>query len=76
MPAEIREKLRLKPGDTVIWGEGPHGEATVRPVKYTFEELRGIVPAIDTDQDLLTIMDEALEEWREYKVREFEELGK
>ena len=75
IPAEIREKLGVNPGDTVVWGTGKHGEATVTPIRHTFEDLCGIVPALDTDKDLLTIIDETLEEGGEEKGREFEDLG-
>jgi antitoxin PrlF len=74
IPADIRERLGLKPGDTVIWGEGPGGEVTVRPVKYTFNELRGIVPGLEIDKDLTEIIEEAREEWGEKKVGEHEEI--
>jgi bifunctional DNA-binding transcriptional regulator/antitoxin component of YhaV-PrlF toxin-antitoxin module len=74
IPAEIRERLGLKPGDTVVWGQGSSGEATVRAVKYTFEDLRGVVPGLDTDRDLSEIIGEARNEWGEKKVREYEEI--
>lgn len=75
IPVEIRKRLGLKPGDTVIWGTGPRGEMTVTPVRYAFEDVCGIVPALETEKNLMTIIDESLEEWGEAKVHEYEDLG-
>jgi AbrB family looped-hinge helix DNA binding protein len=76
IPAEIRAKLGLKPGDTVIWGVGDSNIATVRSVKYSFEELRGVVPGLDSDKNMSDIIEEAREEWGEQKAREYEEIRK
>lgn len=42
--AEIREKLEVKPGDSVLWRIDDEGKMEVDRVNYIFEELRGIAP--------------------------------
>lgn len=69
IPAEIREKLGLKPGDTVIWGTDDTGKATVRPVKYTFEELRGILGPLPAGVDIDDMINEAVHEGMERRYR-------
>jgi len=71
IPAEIREKLGVKPGDVVLWRVDDDGKIEVERVKYTFEELRGIAPLLENDKDLQTVIDQAMDEWGESKVREF-----
>lgn len=70
IPAEIREKLGVKPGDSVIWRVDEEGKVAVERVKYTFEELRGIAPLRETGKDLRTVIDEAMDEWGESKARD------
>ena len=76
MPAEIRESLGVKPGDTVIWQVDEHGSAKVTPVKLTFEQLRGIAGPPRDGKDLMTTIDEAMQEWGKAKLRELEELSR
>lgn len=69
IPVEIREKLGLKPGDTVIWGIDDTNKATVRPVKYTFEELRGILGPLPTDMSVDELINEVVHEGIERRHR-------
>lgn len=69
IPAEIREKLGLKPGDTVIWEFDDSNKATVRPVKYTFEELEGILGAFPGGMDIDDAINDAVHEGIERRHR-------
>lgn len=71
IPAEIRQKLGVKPGDTVLWRVDEEGKIEVERVKYTFQELRGIAPLKEADKDLQTVIEEAMDEWGESKAEEF-----
>lgn len=75
MPAEIRRELGLKPGDSVLWTKDARGNTVVRPLRYTVEELDGILPAIDhpsAETDFEDMIAEAFEASVEDKIREFD----
>lgn len=65
IPAEIRRKLELKPGDTVIWEVNERGRGEVQPVRYTIDELDGILPRIPGDDDLDQMVRDAFEQGAE-----------
>lgn len=75
IPAEIRKNLGVEPGDIVLWRMDDEGKVNVERVKYSFEELRGIAKLREPDKDLMTVIDEAMDEWGKAKDQEFEELG-
>lgn len=72
MPAEIRRELGLKPGDSVLWTKDARGNTVVRPLRYTVEELDGIVPALVGREtvDFDELIAEAFEDSVEDKLRE------
>lgn len=75
MPAEIRRDLGLAPGDSVLWTKDARGNTVVRPLRYTVEELDGILPAIDhpsAETDFEDMIAEAFEDGVEAKIREFD----
>jgi AbrB family looped-hinge helix DNA binding protein len=43
IPAEIRKKLGLKPGDRVRFIEGPNGEFILKPKTGSLMDLKGFV---------------------------------
>jgi len=63
MPDDIREKLKLKAGDSVVWSIEDDGAVRIRR-HYTVEELAGSIPALDrhVDDDFDNIIREAMEE--------------
>lgn len=69
IPAEIRDKLGLKPGDTVIWSSDETGKAMVRPVKYSFDELRGILGPLPAGVDINEAINDAAHEAIESRYR-------
>jgi AbrB family looped-hinge helix DNA binding protein len=75
MPAEVRRELGLQPGDSVLWTKDARGNTVVRPMRYTVEELDGILPAIDhpsAETDFEDMIAEAFEDSVEDKIREFD----
>jgi AbrB family looped-hinge helix DNA binding protein len=42
IPAEVRKKLGLKPGDQVTFIEGEHGEFILRPKTGSIKDLKGM----------------------------------
>lgn len=73
MPAEVRRQLGVAPGDRVLWTTDAAGNAIVRPMRYTIEELDGIIPAIDhpsAETDFDDMIDEAQEELVDAHLRE------
>ena len=73
MPAEVRRNLGVKPGDRVLWTMDVAGNTIVRPMRYTIEELDGIVPAIDhpsAETDFDDIIAEAFEDSVPDKLKE------
>jgi AbrB family looped-hinge helix DNA binding protein len=43
IPKEIREALKIEPGDLVVWELGPEGKATVRRAqRWDLEYLRAL----------------------------------
>jgi bifunctional DNA-binding transcriptional regulator/antitoxin component of YhaV-PrlF toxin-antitoxin module len=75
MPAALRRELGLQPGDSVLWTKDARGNTVVRPLRYTVEELDGILPAIDhpsAETDFEDMIAEAFEDSVEDKIREFD----
>ena len=75
MPVEIRREMGLKPGDSVLWTKDARGNTIVRRMRYTVEELDGILPAIDhpsVETDFEDMIAEAFEDGVEDKIREFD----
>lgn len=74
MPAEIRRDLGLAPGDSVLWTRDARGNTVVRRLRYTVEELDGIVPALPGREtgDFDDLIAEAFEDGIEDKIREFD----
>lgn len=73
MPVEVRRELGLAPGDSVLWTKDAAGNTIVRPMRYTIEELDGIVPAIDhpsAETDFEDMIAEAQEELVDAHLRE------
>lgn len=73
MPAEIRRNLGVVPGDRILWTTDAAGNTIVRPMRYTIEELDGIIPAIDhpsAETDFDDMIAEAFEESVEDKLKE------
>jgi len=72
MPAEIRRNLGLVPGDRVLWTTDAAGNTIVRPMRYTIEELDGIVPALSGREtiDFDDLIAEASEDSVEDKLKE------
>jgi AbrB family looped-hinge helix DNA binding protein len=44
LPVELRERLRLVPGDRVSFDEQSDGSYRVRPLKGDIRRLKGVVP--------------------------------
>ncbi|MBA2248335.1 MAG: AbrB/MazE/SpoVT family DNA-binding domain-containing protein [Chloroflexia bacterium] len=75
MPVEVRRHLGVGPGDRVLWTTDSAGNTIVRPMRYTLEELDGILPAIDhpsAETDFEDMIAEAFEDSVEAKIAEFE----
>lgn len=75
MPAEIRRRLGVGPGDRILWTTDAAGNTIVRPMRYTIEELDGILPAIDNpsaEKDFEDMIAEAFEDSVEAKIAEFD----
>lgn len=73
MPAEIRRRLGVGSGDRILWTTDAVGNTIVRPMRYTIEELDGIIPAIDhpsAETDFDDMIDEAQEELVDAHLRE------
>jgi len=72
MPAEVRRELGLSAGDSVLWTKDAAGNTVVRPLRYTVEELDGIVPALAGREtgDFDDLIAEAFEDSVEDKLRE------
>lgn len=51
IPADIRNKLGLSPGDTVTLSVNDRNRDERTPVYYTIDELDGILPRIPGDDD-------------------------
>lgn len=69
MPAD----LGVGPGDRILWTTDSLGNTIVRPMRYTIEELDGIIPAIDhpsAETDFDDMIDEAQEELVDAHLRE------
>jgi AbrB family looped-hinge helix DNA binding protein len=74
IPAEIRKRIGLKPGGTVIWGVNERGRAEVQAVEYTVDDLCGILPPLpgmETSEDMERAIKEAFEASVAEKIREF-----
>ena len=73
MPAEVRRRLGVGPGDRILRTTDANGNTIVRSMRYTIAELDGIVPAIDhpsAETDFDDMIAEAQEELIEAHLRE------
>jgi bifunctional DNA-binding transcriptional regulator/antitoxin component of YhaV-PrlF toxin-antitoxin module len=72
MPAAVRRELGLSTGDRVLWTKDLAGNIVVRPMRYTLEELDGIVPALSGREtiDFDDLIAEAFDDSVEDKLRE------
>lgn len=63
MPDDIRQRLKLKAGDSVVWLIGDDGSVRIRR-HYTVEELAGSLPPLNrhVDDDFGNIIREAMDE--------------
>lgn len=63
IPDDIRERLGLKPGDSVLWSIDDGGAVRIRRM-LTFEELKGSIPPLDrpVDDDFGNIIREAMDD--------------
>lgn len=73
IPAEIREKMGVKPGDAVIWSTDEQGKATVRAVRYSLEDLDGILGPLPPGMGVNELIDEAAHEAIERRYRRWRE---
>jgi len=62
IPAEIREKLGVKPGDVVLWRVDDDGKIEVERVKYKFEDLIGIFGPLPEGMTMDELITEAMAE--------------
>lgn len=69
IPAEIREKMGVKPGDTVLWRIDEDGAASVTRIKYRFEDLVGILGPIPEGMTMDELIAEATAEAMERRYR-------
>lgn len=73
IPAEIRETLGVRPGDSVIWRVDDQGHVAVERVKYTLDDMDGILGPLPDGMTLDEVISEATGEaidrrlgrWRE-----------
>lgn len=75
MPAAVRRELGVSAGDSVLWTKDAAGNTVVRPMRYTLEQLDGILPAIDhpsAETDFEDMIAEAFEDSVDAKIREFD----
>lgn len=59
IPAEIREKLGMKSGDTVLWRLDEDGSVRMTPVRFTLEDMDGILGPIPESITLDGLITEA-----------------
>jgi AbrB family looped-hinge helix DNA binding protein len=74
IPAELRRKHGMKPGDRVIWSEDEKGRLVMQPVAYTVADLDGIfplLPGVKADDDFGNIIRESQAEWAETKMKRY-----
>lgn len=78
MPAAIRRELGLSAGDSVLWTKDAAGNTIIRPMRYTVEELDGILPEIDhpsAETDFEDMIAEAQEGLVEKALKEIGEIS-
>jgi len=72
IPKSIRKQLGVDPADKVTFVVHESGQVELRPVRFTIEQLKGIVPALagrDVDD-----FDDLIEEAMEQDIRRIEAL--
>jgi antitoxin PrlF len=63
IPVEMRRHLGVSASDKVAWVKGKGRKLELRPVKYTVEELSGILPPLDREtEDFDDLIEEAMDD--------------
>jgi AbrB family looped-hinge helix DNA binding protein len=73
IPAEIRQKLGVKSGDSVLWRLEKDGSVRVTPVRFTLEDMDGILGPIPEDMTLDDLIAEATDDAIDRRFRWFRE---
>lgn len=64
VPAEVRQKLGIRPGAQLIWEQNEQGEMVVRPKRYTLEDLHGVLGRPKVRLTLAELQEARRESWK------------
>lgn len=64
MPAEVRQKLGIRPGAQLIWEQNEQGEMVVRPKRCTLEDLHRVLGQPKVRLSIEELHEARLESWK------------
>lgn len=64
VPAEVRQKLGIRPGAQLIWEQNEQGEMVVRPKRYSLEDLHKALRKPKVRLSIEELHEARMESWK------------